>query len=242
MNESTLTHLKILVERAVRPVRASRTHKRKMREELLAHVTAVFEEEAARLGNEAAALDRTGQRFGNPKELTIPLQESVPAGDRIARFLEGRPGESALRAAVRLAGLSTALALIIFVALLFAGAALNVWPTEALLLCVSSLLALPLYLFSLAFLADWMRQALYGPAGRSWLKVALVAVGWWLLTLLVLAGLPLLHGIRPSDSDHVVAVVMATSWVGNPLLPFCLAHSSAVRIRDHREWASLRIE
>ena len=47
MNESTLTQLKIIVERAVRPVRASTSRKRKMREELLAHVSGVFEEEAA---------------------------------------------------------------------------------------------------------------------------------------------------------------------------------------------------
>ena len=44
MNESTLTRLKIVVERAVRPVRASTARKRKMREELLAHVVGVFEE------------------------------------------------------------------------------------------------------------------------------------------------------------------------------------------------------
>ena len=51
MNELTLTQLKIIVERAVRPVRASTARKRKMREELLAHVVGVFEEEGARLGD-----------------------------------------------------------------------------------------------------------------------------------------------------------------------------------------------
>ena len=66
MNDSTLTQLKILVERAVRPVRASSSRKRKMREELLAHVTSVFEEEVARLANEQTALEGTAQRFGNP--------------------------------------------------------------------------------------------------------------------------------------------------------------------------------
>ena len=46
MNDCTLTQLKILVERVVRPVRASSERKRKMRDELLAHVSAVFEQEA----------------------------------------------------------------------------------------------------------------------------------------------------------------------------------------------------
>ena len=48
MNESTLTRLKIIVERAVRPVRASVSCKHKMREELFAHVIGVFEEEFSR--------------------------------------------------------------------------------------------------------------------------------------------------------------------------------------------------
>ena len=61
MNESTLTELKIIVERAVRPVRASTSRKRKMREELLAHVSGVFEEEEAKLGDgQAAFLEAAG--------------------------------------------------------------------------------------------------------------------------------------------------------------------------------------
>jgi len=89
VNESTLTRLKIIVERSVRPVRASVYCKRKMREELLAHVSAVFEEESVKLGEEQAALERTELRFGNPVELTSALQESVSARDVIRQFFEG---------------------------------------------------------------------------------------------------------------------------------------------------------
>src|SRR6516162_9460776 len=106
MNASTLTQLKIIVERAVRPVRDTMCHKLKMREELLAHISAVFEEEAARLDDEQAALERTAQRFGNPAELTGQLQVSVPTSDFLQRFLEGmalRTDESMLRRAVRFA-------------------------------------------------------------------------------------------------------------------------------------------
>src|SRR6185369_12049910 len=49
MNDNNLIQLMTIVERAVRPVQASTSRKRKMREELLAHVTGVFEEEAAKL-------------------------------------------------------------------------------------------------------------------------------------------------------------------------------------------------
>ena len=66
MNGLTLTRLKVLVERAVRPVRASASRKRLMREELLAHVTAVFEEELARLADEQAALERTADGSATP--------------------------------------------------------------------------------------------------------------------------------------------------------------------------------
>jgi len=81
MNESILTQLKIIVERAVRPFRASTSRQRQMRQELLAHVSGVFEEESARLGDDRAALERTAPRFGNPAEVTIQLQEAVPFSD-----------------------------------------------------------------------------------------------------------------------------------------------------------------
>ena len=50
-----------------------------MREELLAHVVAAFEQEATRLRDERDALERTAERFGNPGELTGRLREAIPA-------------------------------------------------------------------------------------------------------------------------------------------------------------------
>ena len=44
----------------------------------LAHLAAIFEEEAEKLGDERAALDRARRRFGDPRELTGELQETVP--------------------------------------------------------------------------------------------------------------------------------------------------------------------
>ena len=108
LNQSTMARLKIVVERAVRPVRASVSCKRKMREELLAHVIGVFEEEFSRLDDEHTALERTALRFGNPSEVTGQLQASVPAGDGITRFFEGRPGESMIWGVLRfVSGLGT---------------------------------------------------------------------------------------------------------------------------------------
>ena len=104
MNDATLQELKIVVERAVRPVRATLSRKRRMREELLAHLTAIFEEEIERRGDTQAALEQAKRRFGDPSELTGQLQQAVPRCDRYRSLLENigcRPGESAYRLAIR---------------------------------------------------------------------------------------------------------------------------------------------
>ena len=133
MNESSLTQLKIIVERAVRPVRASTLRKRKMREELLAHVSGVFEEEFAQLGDERAALDRTAQRFGNPNELTGKLQESVWASDAIHCLLDKlwfRSGESRGRRILRY-GTWYVLILMVFLPTWYAWVQLCAWLVRA---------------------------------------------------------------------------------------------------------------
>lgn len=86
-----------------------------MREELLAHVSGVFEADA-RLREERSARERTAQRYGNAAELTEQLQATVPAGDAIDRWLSGQTGEPTLRAATRLAAWISALSVMVFVA------------------------------------------------------------------------------------------------------------------------------
>jgi hypothetical protein len=109
----------IPVDRAVRPVRATERRKLRMRQELLAHLTAVFEEERARLGDDAAAREEALRRFGEPAGLTRELQASVPLLERTLqtpvhafdrfRVLKPlfcpEPAESELRYALRLAAL-----------------------------------------------------------------------------------------------------------------------------------------
>jgi hypothetical protein len=66
------------VERAVRPVRSSQRTKDRMRAELLEHLESLYNQELARSGDEAAALDAATRRFGDTSELTGELQASVP--------------------------------------------------------------------------------------------------------------------------------------------------------------------
>jgi hypothetical protein len=106
-----------IVERAVRPVRASIVRKRKMREELFAHLTAIYEQELARLGDPNAAVDEAARRFGEPAELADQLQSALPYYERISYFTEKwvlyRAPESVPRYSLRLAGYTSFLLAVI---------------------------------------------------------------------------------------------------------------------------------
>jgi len=245
MNEPTLTHLKIIVERAVRPVRASVFRKRKMREELLAHVVGAFEEEGARLGDERAALERTALRFGNPAEVTRQLQESVPARDAVRRYWEGRPGEPAWRTAIRFAWVSGTFALVVAGFILavaaFTVGSVGAWPREALFQCICAVLTIPAWLSGLVFLTSFMEKALYGPAGRSWLKVALLLAGSWLFMLLWFAAWSWLIRSGEWGYSNPNAIVLA-GFLIVPLHACALALSSLLRKRYREEWERLPID
>jgi ATP-dependent Clp protease ATP-binding subunit ClpC len=234
MNDPTLTHLKVIVERAVRPVRASLSCKRKMREELLAHVSTVFEEERTRLGEERAALEQAAQRFGNPTELTSQLQESVPASDFLLRLFEGmvlEHGGSTLRRVVRYASVTFLGCAVFLLPAFFLQERMHEWPV---------LLAIPVGVFGFIFLADGMRQALDGPTGRSWPRAILVALASWLLVPGVTFGVLLTYSgdVRSSLMDVLPLVPGA---VLTPVFFVAPVHGFAAEIRSHREWASLQI-
>ena len=88
MNDTTFKELKTVVERTLRPVHATLARKRRMREELLSHLATIFEEEAAKAGDEQAALARAAERFGDPAELASQLQQSVPRWDRLRSVVQ----------------------------------------------------------------------------------------------------------------------------------------------------------
>jgi ATP-dependent Clp protease ATP-binding subunit ClpC len=102
-----MKELIVPVERAVRPVHATPARKRRMRQELLAHLTGIFEEERAHGGDEQLALAQALRRFGNPADLARDLQASVPLLERqlLGLFFQ-RPGERGLWHALRLAALA----------------------------------------------------------------------------------------------------------------------------------------
>jgi hypothetical protein len=212
-----------------------------MREELLAHVVGVFEEEGARLGDERAAWERTALRFGNPAEVTSRLQESVPAGDRIARFFEGRPGEAALWVTIRIACVASGAELVGVAATLFAADWVTALPREALIPFGYVFLALPVFFFGVAFLTDWIEKGAYDPARASRPRVALSAAGSLLFMLLFVAGTAWLDW--PTGWDHWGSVQLAGMLTAcSVVLAWSLAHWNAPRRRYHEEWGRLPIE
>jgi hypothetical protein len=90
------------VERVVRPIVASEPSKNRMREELLGHLTGLYDQELARSANEKLATAAALARFGNLSELRRELQQTVPLVERILwarlplrNWTQRRPGESA---------------------------------------------------------------------------------------------------------------------------------------------------
>jgi hypothetical protein len=241
MTESTLTQLKVLVERAVRPVRASGGRRRRMREELLAHVSGVFEEEAVRLGDDQAALARTAERFGDPAALTGQLQEAVPISDAIDRFADRlwfRPGESTLRRAVRyvlVVDLYVVLLMLVPVGfVLWAD-----WPAGVLLYGGSALVTVSAFVFAFTFLADRLHLAVYGPVGPSWVKVVLISVA----AALIFPGLAAVTLVSDTIGSLLTAPLDPRAILGLTVSVVvglaAITHLTAGRLREHLEWASL---
>ena len=236
MNESTQDQLRIIVERVVRPVRASVCHKLKMREELLAHVSAVFEEEAARLDDEQAALERTVRRFGNPAELTGQLQVSIPTSDFLQRFLEGmalRTDESMLRRAVRFAVVTFFVCAVYLLPTFFVQIRFTEW--AVVLACATTA-------FYFAVASDRVRQALDVDVAkrRSWRRAAVIAAASSFLISGVTIGLVLtFSGDGRSSLTDVLPLLPAA--VLTPVAFVAPVDCFAAELRSHREWMSLHI-
>lgn len=158
-----------IVESAIRPIRASMSRKRTIREELLAHLTCTVEEELCRADDCITAMNEAAQRFGDPGELSRELEAILRTSERIAGDLERRfgwkPPESAARLSLRLAAQGFCLIAAVC-SLLVAGVALfDGWQPHGLktLRLTFALLAIvPLWQFASAYLYFKMRDSLWG--------------------------------------------------------------------------------
>jgi hypothetical protein len=260
MNESTLIQLQIVVERAVRPVRAGARRKDRMREELLAHLTGIYDQERARLGDETAAREEAVRRFGKPAALARGLQESLTGKDRLTYFVERwigwRARESAARHTYRLA--VTVLVFLAAVTLPMVA----VWVTERLvkqrgvqdlprlLFNVAALLGMGTgSAFVLGLLYFKMRDALCAGPGVS--RPLLKAAAYGALFSLVVLALPFgmllvpMMGTTVSVDLKLCLEILWPWWfvfaLVSPLFPVLYTRIHGPTEIRHAEWACLDI-
>jgi ATP-dependent Clp protease ATP-binding subunit ClpC len=238
------------VERAVRPVRAGTLCKRKMREELLAHFAAIYDQEQARHNDSAAALAAAARRFGEPADLAMELQSALPAHERLNHFIERwlmyRAPESAARFSLRMAAhtfllLSVILSLVTFGVFLGYGWVEGVRTTVRVFAAI--ILLTPPVQFAMWLAYIKMRDSMWGAFG-SQKSLARVFVLDWLIGVLAATYLLSLPTILQLDTSAATAALPLSGIVGlfTALLSLLLARLSGPgEIRD-THWALLDIE
>jgi hypothetical protein len=237
------------VERIVRPIRAGTRCKRKMREELLAHLTAIFEDEQSHGQDPITALHQASIRFGEPRELTRELQSAQPlvelARYHFERWIGWRAPETGTSWMARLALILGALLVVLNVLAAVAITTAIGWNHSAWIAIrafVIMSLFIPALEFFLGALYFKVRDAISGVFGspKSMPRAVLLAL---LMGLAVfLAGLFFPTGanggeIKPSDLG-----ILATIGLITTLCALLLAHSNGpIEIRDTR-WACMDVE
>jgi hypothetical protein len=239
-----------IVERVVRPVAVAVTYKRKMREEMLAHLTHLYEEELSQTHDPDTAMRQAALRFGEPAQLANQLKSSVTMGRRIGyameRFYGWRAPESAERFCLRVARqLFVIMAAAIGVGVL--GMILrDVGPASIWIVmrpAIALLIFLPASQFVLGVLYFRMRDALHGAFGkrRSASFAATMALLIIAATTTMILGYIVLANWNPSQAAAALAPSVAVAF-GVGIFYFLMAGlRGPVEISD-TIWACLDLE
>ncbi|MBA3312831.1 MAG: hypothetical protein M3552_17440 [Planctomycetota bacterium] len=248
MTPTSQIALKVIVERAVRPVRATLERKKRMREELLAHVTEVLDEEVGKSADAQAAIAATARRLGNADEIAAELQRTVPAYDRfffaMERITLARPEEGVVRRALRWAVFvatmnGLAASCVSMPVGLFSGKWIGLVPLTLVL--ATLVFGSAIMTFQFVLLGSLLRSVLFVPGHRSPLKVCLVSLGSLLLPILTVF---LLYLGLTGDVTWSIAM-LGRSVVVVPLIPLILFFVTWKFDEERKyldEWASLPIE
>jgi hypothetical protein len=238
-----------LVERCVRPVRASAPRRRKMREELLAHLSGIYEEELARGSNPAVALHAAVDRFGDPVALAAELNRSLPLSERLGRYinpnLTRRPNESPARYMLRVAAGITAFVAIFHCILILLVTFKDGWNTS-LILAKPILAALPFMFVDtlvLGLLYLKLRDAMWGTPWTQRSKRLVLAAGA-LITLVSFGSAStfnLLAGLDPAHAVRALYITMLVAAVTAVVFPMVALVHGPEQISD-AVWAALDID
>lgn len=238
--------LMAVVERSVRPVRVSHDRKRRMREELLAQITASYEDERARCSDEWQAFDRARIRFGDPSALAVELARDVPRWNRLLYYLERLryvPHESAWRFAgkhflIHVLALGTAIGLVVPATLLFKGrqSYLSVLPQLVLVLA----LTLAVFSGTFVFLVDRISRARWGNPGERSVRatlgycVAALSICPAMITFLYAGlGLGWPHGLS------LLGALLAAPLL--PLLLLLISRQAFAEICHEEQWGAVEV-
>ncbi len=239
------------VERIVRDIPAGFACKRKLREELLSHLTEIYEEELARLKIPEAAWQSAADRFGKPTELARELRRSLSLRERINDLIERRlgigwrPPETAthwmarwaLQMAVLLAGLNVLAAIWIVAA---AGINPGAWAAIRAIGLMS--LCLPLLQFIVGTAFFKMRDALFGVFGtrKSNLTAAAMAALMSLAIAATFTAFITLTVGRIDDPVQLAAIALAS--IGTPLFAFFVIRTDGPQEVRDTLWACLDLD
>jgi hypothetical protein len=251
------------VERAVRPVRAGRDRKLAMREELLAHLTAIYFDELKQQPDEQTAMAAAVQRFGEPAALTAWLNASAGFMDRYAYSedlfaccFSPHSGESLVRFAFRLLlawGIATSI--VILGAALLDSTVVRIFKNDPTTYpALVNLYLLLVFGPVAAVVGTWniARTLQHGGQLSRWLRalalaffwslaaIALVAVFWWSFTG-TLAGFQ-----RIAGRAAVWGVAgLAVAWGPLPfalLLSGWVLHAGQKYRQKYEVWTTLAID
>jgi hypothetical protein len=221
-----------------------------MREELLAHLAAIYDEEQAQLNDPAAALKAAAGRLGDPAGLARELQDAVPASERLAyhveRRLGWRPPESVARMMSRNALVSFVVVAVVLGVPVFGGILYGGWDhsQELAVRVFAALLVLtPAAQFALGLCYYRMRDSLFGAFGaRRSLRNALL---WsFLAAIIVLAAGMGFIAVVAGTSMRLADSMSLTAFAGIAVAITCLI---LVRVRGPIEirdtiWACMNVE
>lgn len=246
MDDQVKHELMIVVERAVRPVRASNNRKRRMREELLGHLSAVFENEMELQSDVATGLERAKRRFGDPSKLTVELQRTVPWWDRVTatgEIMNFEPGESMTHFFAKCVVFALAMGVVTLLAVLPAvvwGKAGNIGFMLHVILVISFFSTIFTFLF--VFTATRIGLALYGDkrqrskwtAARCMLAALLAFPVLFLLTYMAMSG----------DLGWSLARLWLACYLSPvfTLLLLPMSRLAADEFRHEAQWASLELD
>jgi hypothetical protein len=156
-----------------------------MREELLAHLTGIYQDELANANDPFAAMDAAAKRFGDPAELTRELQNSVPIPVRrdfyVQRWIGWRAPESVVSMMARTSAVSLGIVALLVGLPILVGILIQGWNYNqftALRIFAGLAIMTPAAQFGLGLCYYKMRDSLWGVFGsrRSRINAVLWAV------------------------------------------------------------------